>query len=432
MSKGEVIPALARLTSIFTALSILLAGHGLQQTILPMAGNTLGWSDATISLLGAGYFCGFIVGCYRIPRWIRRVGHARVFSACGGLAAIAILAFDFTTHPTAWIALRALTGFAFAGLYMVIESWLNSATPNERRGSVMSLYSLVSLLALTAGQFLAHLDLSTGAVIAAMAFCLAIFPIALTGIAQPEVPAEVRLSYRVTYQASQVAPVASGVSGFVMGLAWSVGAVFATETLETPAAGSEFISLLLLGGICSLVPLGRLSDLVDRRFVILGISLIGSTAGFYAWVGQPTYNTIMISAFVIGATAMPLYSLAIAHANDNAATDFLVVGGTLLVANGIGAVSGPLVFAALTATRWSHEIFFPFVGLGFLVSAFWTTYRLSVHTVARQYFEPYQPVSRTTLGAVELDPRAEHNESQHVSTEHDNQNFIGNEGSNSR
>ena len=427
-----MIPALVRLTSIFVALSILLAGHGLQQTILPMAGNGMGWPAATISLLGAGYFCGFIVGCYRVPAWIRRVGHARVFSACGGLAAVAVLAFDFTTHATAWIALRALTGFSFAGLYMVIESWLNSATPNERRGSVMSLYSLVSLLALTAGQFLAHLDLATGAVISAIAFCLAIYPIALTGVAQPEVPKDVRLSYRVTYRASQVAPIASGISGFVMGLAWSVGAVFATETLESPAAGSDFISLLLLGGICSLIPLGRLSDRVDRRFVIVGISLIGSVAGLYAWIDQPTYKTLMISAFVIGATAMPLYSLAIAHANDNASTDFLVVGGTLLVANGIGAVSAPLVYAALTATLWSHDIFFLFVGLGFFLNTVWTAYRLTVHSVARKYFEPYQPVSRTTLGAVELDPRAEHNESQNISAGHNNTIYIGKEGSSSR
>ena len=405
-----MIPALIRVTSVFVALSILLAGHGLQQTILPMAGNGMGWSPATVSLLGAGYFCGFIVGCYRIPAWIRRVGHARVFSASGGLAAIAVLAYDFTTFAPAWIALRALTGFSFAGLYLVIESWLNSATPNEQRGSVMSLYSVVSLVALTAGQLFAHLDLATGAVIAAMAFCLAIYPIALTGVAQPEVPKDVRLSYRVTYQASQVAPIACGTSGFVMGLAWSVGAVFATVVLDSPAAGSVFISMLLLGGICSLIPLGRLSDRVDRRFVIVGISLVGSAAGLYAWTAQPTYNTLMIAAFVIGATAMPLYSLAIAHANDNANTDFLVVGGTLLVANGIGAVSAPLVYAALTATLWSHDIFFLFVGLGFLLNTVWTAYRLSVHSVARKHFEPYQPVPRTTLGAVELDPRAEHNE----------------------
>lgn len=408
--KAAAIPAFFSLTSIFVALSILLAGHGLQQTILPMTGNNMGWPAAVVSLLGAGYFCGFIVGCYRIPRWIRRVGHARVFSACGGLAAIAVLSFDFTANATVWIALRAVTGFSFAGLYMVIESWLNSATTNDRRGSVMSLYSLVSLFALSAGQFLTGLDLATGTVIAAMAFCLAIYPVALTGVTQPDVPEDVRLSYQVTYRASQVAPIASAVSGFVMGLSWSVGAVFATETLGSPSAGSDFITLFLLGGMCSLIPLGRLSDRIDRRLVLLGISLIGCATGLYAWIDQPTYNTLMITAFVIGATAMPLYSLAIAHANDNASTDFLVVGGTLLVANGVGAVVAPLLYAGLTATLWDHDIFFLFVGLGFLLNTAWTAYRLTVHTVKRKYFEPYQAIPRTTLGAVELDPRAEHDD----------------------
>ena len=397
-----------RLTSLFVALSILLVGHGLQQTILPMTGSALGWPASIVSLLGAAYFSGFIVGCYRIPRWIRRVGHARVFSACAGLAAIAVLTYEFSRAEGVWLAARVLTGFSFAGIYLIIESWLNGATANERRGSVMSLYSLISLIALTAGQFLANLDLTTAVTLAAMAFCLSIYPVALTRVDQPETPKDVRLSFRTTYNASQVAPVASAVSGFAMGLSWSVGAVYATQALGSQEAGTQFITCMLLGGICSLIPAGRLSDRVDRRFVIFGISLLGCLTSIYTWASPITFYWTMFAAFILGAAAMPLYSLAIAHANDNADADFIVVGGTLLVANGVGSIVGPFVYSAYAAFAPDYDTFFLLITIAFFVNAIWTATRILIHTAPREYFEPYQAVSRTTLGAVELDPRADH------------------------
>ena len=398
---------LTSLASIFVSLSVLLLGHGIQQTLIPLSAVESGWSTSSISLLGAGYFCGFIIGCYRIPRWIRRVRHARVFAATAGLAVLAVLCYKFTNDLWSWIMLRALTGFSFAGLYLVIESWLNSATPNDKRGTVMSLYSVISLLALTGGQWFAALDLSTGIVLVAIALSLAIYPIALTGANQPEVPSNVSLSFSETYRVSQVAPINAGAAGFIMALAWSVGAVFAVESLNSPEVGTEFISFVLLGGVFSLLPIGRLSDRLDRRWVMFVTSAIGAIAAFYAWSNVSSYWLIMGSGFVVGATAMPLYSLAIAHANDNAQDNFLIVGGTLLVANGIGAVFAPLLYALLANYFSIEALFFALIGVGFLITSVWTVARIAVHPVERTYFEPYHPISRTTFGAVELDPRAE-------------------------
>ena len=306
-----------------------------------------------------------------------------------------------------WLALRALTGFCFAGIYLVIESWLNSATPNDRRGTVMSLYSVVSLLALTAGQWFAAVDLATGIVLVAIAFSAAIYPIALTDTHQPDVPNNVSLSFSETYQTSQVAPVNAAAAGFIMGLAWSIGAVFAAETLNTPDAASDFISLVLLGGVFSLLPIGRVSDLLDRRWVMFLTSSVGAGAAGFAWLSPPTYWVIMGAGFIVGATAMPLYSLAIAHANDNAKDNFLVVGGTLLMANGVGSVCAPTLYALLATFFELPGLFFLLIGCAFVVTSLWTAARIGVHPVERHYFEPYQPVSRTTFGAVELDPRAE-------------------------
>lgn len=405
-----MIVTVRKLTSIFVSLAILLTGHGLQQTLLPMAGQMLGWSNAAISLTGAAYFSGFILGCYRIPKWISQVGHARVFAACAGLSVAAILLVAGWQTLPAWLLLRALTGFCFAGLYLIFESWLNEQAPDRLRGSILSLYGFVSLAAMAFGQLLVTADLTAGTMLAATIFALAILPVALTTIAQPSVPQEVELSFRAAYRASQVAPICAAISGFVMGLVWSSGAVFATSSTGDVEAGATFIAFTLLGGLCCQLPLGRLSDWVDRRWVILGVGVTGCATIAIGFAWQDHLTVLYAVGFAIGGTAMPMYSLAIAHANDNAVGQFLPIGGAILVANGIGSIIGPVTYSGFAALGMGRT-FLVVVGLAYLAGSAWTVMRLSVHDVPREHYEPYQTVPRTTQAAVELDPRAEANAS---------------------
>ena len=56
------------------------------------------------------------------------------------------------------------------------------------------------------------------------------------------------------------------------------------------------------------------------------------------------------------------YDAEISH-DDN----FLIVGGTLLVANGIGAVFAPLLYALLANYFSIEALFFALIGVGFLL-----------------------------------------------------------------
>lgn len=401
-----MVPTLRKLSSIFISLLVLLIGHGLQQTLLPLVGQSYGWSSAAIGVTGAAYFCGFILGCFRIPRWVRRVGHARVFAACAGLAIVAILMVTYWPHIVAWMVVRALTGFCFAGLYLIIESWLNEQAPSESRGSILSLYGFISLAAMAAGQMLVTTDLGEGSVLVAIILALAILPIALTSTTQPEQPYDVEPAFGDAYRASQVAPVCAATSGFVMGLVWSSGAVYASSATADTTAGPAFIISMLLGGLCTQLPAGRISDIVDRRFVLLSLASAGLIASLTGIFGTSSVVQLTVIAFFLGAAALPMYSLAIAHANDNAEGQFLAIGGALLVANAAGAVAGPLMYAGLAATGLTDSFFY-IMATAFLISLVWTAQRIAVHDVEREYFEPFQAVPRTTQAAVELDPRAE-------------------------
>ena len=54
--------------------------------------------------------------------------------------------------PAPWWLMRLVSGYCFAVLYIVIESWLNERSTNESRGLVLSVYQVINLTVLTIGQ----------------------------------------------------------------------------------------------------------------------------------------------------------------------------------------------------------------------------------------------------------------------------------------
>ncbi len=107
-----------------------------------------------IGLVGSSYYAGFVVGCLVTPHLLRRVGHIRVFSALISAATAAALVHPIWIDPLVWVLARSVTGFCLAGLYLIVESWLNDRATNENRGFVMSAYIITNFVTITLGQML--------------------------------------------------------------------------------------------------------------------------------------------------------------------------------------------------------------------------------------------------------------------------------------
>src|SRR3970282_2075296 len=145
---------LSRVTALLLSVAILLTGHGLQLTLLPVHAQGLAWTPYAIGATGSVYFLGFVLGCVVIPSIVARVGHVRTFMVMSAIATMALLGAGLWATLPSWLALRAATGFALSGLYMVIESWLNEVSPREHRGRVLAVYSMICLLGMALGQLL--------------------------------------------------------------------------------------------------------------------------------------------------------------------------------------------------------------------------------------------------------------------------------------
>jgi len=398
--------------SVLLSVALLLTGHGLQFTLLPLQAHALGWSSDLIGITGAAYYLGFVLGCVFIPRIIRNVGHIRTFTVLISVACISVVIAESLPHWGVWCLVRFASGCAMAGIYTIVESWLNERVARQTRGAILGVYTTVSLAAMAAGQLLVGWSTLPFGILFSLAIVfivVATIPIGLTTQAPPTPPQDVHFHWHTVYQASQVGVVCAALSGVVVGLTWSMGAVYAVKTIGSVEAGSNFVLFSLLGGFMAQLPAGRLSDYLDRRFVILVLAALGCVGVAVALANTTDSATAIYSAaFLCGAAAMPLYSICVAHANDNEHGNFLEIASGMLVANALGAIIGPIAYAILG--RFTSAAYMLVVGAAFAACLLWTLYRVLVHRVDRSYYEPYQPLPKTTTNAIPLDPRVDPND----------------------
>jgi MFS family permease len=250
---------------------------------------------------------------------------------------------------------RAVTGFSLAGFYLVIESWLNDRASNETRGFVMSSYVAVNLGAIAAGQMLVTLypvDGFRSFMLAGILTALAIVPVALTRSAQPAPITIVSFRPRQLYEAAPVSLVSCFMIGVAMGAFWSLGPVSVAEEGFSVTEVASFMSIAVVGGALAQYPAGRLSDRMDRRLVLLVLMIGAAVTSLVLWMLAPTGFVLVALGFLFGALSLPGYSLAAAHGYDKTANEDMVpTAATMLLANGIGSVSGPVAAAVLMSWR---------------------------------------------------------------------------------
>ncbi|HWP15250.1 MAG TPA: MFS transporter, partial [Xanthobacteraceae bacterium] len=145
-------PAYAQVSALLTAVFILIAGNGLSNTLIPLSATAAHFPPLSIGVIASAYFVGMFVGCIAAPRIIARAGHIRAFSAFVAIATVTSLLHPMFVEPAAWAAIRAVTGFCFAGLYAAIEGWMHDKAENVVRGRVLAIYQIVHYAGSATGQ----------------------------------------------------------------------------------------------------------------------------------------------------------------------------------------------------------------------------------------------------------------------------------------
>lgn len=394
------------ITALLISIFILLIGHGLQLTVAPLYASELGWSVTLIGYTGSSYFLGFVLGCLTIPKLVSFVGHIRVFAVLAAVATAALLLLSLFQQFELWLAARLVTGWAMAGIYMVIESWLNERTTVENRGIVLSIYTTLTLVSISLGQMMIgigfdHMQLI---VLGAILLSLGAIPVGLTRSPAPNPIPNVRFQFRKVYAASHVAVGGAIVGGLVTSGFWVLGPLVASAQNLTPEQIGYFMAATLFGGAILQMPVGKLSDKFDRRYILVGLSISAVATCIAISLFGSLHPMIMIALmFLFGGTTFPLYSISLAHANDHTTLPLIETGSIVLLLHSAGAVIGPAITSQLMAV--TTNALFIFSGITLSIFSIWAVWRIFTHPVSRPHFEPFTGTPRTTHEIMEvIDP----------------------------
>ncbi|MEW9806498.1 MFS transporter [Mesorhizobium marinum] len=368
------------LIPLLIAAGILLGGNGLQGTLIALRGAQEGFSPATIGFMGTAYFGGFLLGCVFITRIMKAVGHVRSFAALAAIASAGTLLLVLIIDPVFWSAIRFTTGFCFAGLFTIMESWMNSSAQNHDRARVLALYRIIDIGSVTGAQFLIPVFGADGfAIFAIMSIMitLSLVPVSLGDRSNPSPPEDVKLDLARVWRISPLAAIGCVAVGMTNSAFRTLSPVYAEQIGMSVADVVTFVSIGIIGGAVIQYPLGHLSDLWDRRRILLVTTACAMAAAlaivFLAGTG-PLANFALV--FVFGSFAMPLYSLSAAHANDRAGKgEFVLVNAALMMFYSFGAIGGPMI-ASTFMQRFGPQWLFIFCAAVYAILILIIVYRM--------------------------------------------------------
>lgn len=231
-SAGKRGLVLAPVAALLLSVAALLLGNGLLSTLLIVRAGHEGFSTGAISAMMSFYFAGFTIGALVLPPIIVSVGHVRTFAGFAAIASMTALLHVAFVEPIAWMPLRLITGFAYAGMILATESWLNAHALPSTRGQLLSIFGVVSMGSWAIGQALLNIAPPADVtlfLIVSLLISAAVVPITLLPSHPPAQVEQEWVAFRDLVLVSPLAAAGAFLAGLAIGGFWGMGANFAPE-----------------------------------------------------------------------------------------------------------------------------------------------------------------------------------------------------------
>lgn len=344
------------------AILLIMIGNGLQGTLLGLRASYEEFPVFLTGLVMSLYYVGFVIGCMFVPKILSSVGHVRVFAAMASLASSTILIHGVFVEPWIWGIVRMISGVAFAGLFIVSESWLNNIATNKLRAQIFSTYISVIFAGQFIGQFM--LDLAPRGeiglfVLISVLISMSLLPVTLANKPTPGFEAPETLPAKKLFSKSPLAMSGVFMSGFCIASVLGVGAVYANEIGMAAKEIAFFMAMFILGNATLPLLTGWISDQIDRRIVIIVSALLAALAA----LGVVLTDVPLIAFLCFGGMMTSIYSISIAYMNDQIKPEQIVSATTsLILFNAIGACLGPLLIGISMDVIGPSSFFYTMAG----------------------------------------------------------------------
>ena len=348
----------------FSSLALASLASGFFTTFVTIYLYIIKASAIHVGLAQSAYYFGMLVGSLTTERQISKLGHVRAYAVYITFAATFILELAFfKNHISMWILARFIIGYSLAGIYVVLEGWLLGLTNRSNRGTILTLYTTVLYAASAFGQFLIDLVDNKNDhpyILVSLIWCLAALPVLLTNKKIPAIKEVPKLKIITIFANDRISNLGCLIAGLALSVVYSYGPSYAQlKHIDVPT----MMFTIVIGGTVLPIIFGKLSDLVDRRLIIIGLSVLSLPifVSFFLWFGAPSLR--LAANFIIGGCLFAIYPICISKIIDCTPEDYIMPATAVaLFFYGIGATIGPIFFGALISLT-TLKLFYPYLAV---------------------------------------------------------------------
>ena len=415
--------------ALFLGYAVLIIAHGLQGNLLGVRAVLENFNIIATGALMSGYFIGYFVGANSVPGLVSKVGHIRVFAAFASMASLSILFHAIVVNPYAWILVRFITCFSIIGIFIVVESWLNDRATNKTRGKVLSIYMIITFIGLGLGVLLLNFSdpkQYEPFILVSLLLSIALVPILLTKRKAPTFKKISSIKIKELYKISPLATFSMFCSGFIHPVIFTLGAVYGTLMNFSILEISLYLFLITISGAVFQWPIGYLSDLFDRRLIIIITALLGALFAilcFFSVSISPDFINLSSDWKIIfqhianhrlffyifislyAGMSLPLFSLNLAYINDFLPKEkFVSAGAGMQLIFGLSAMFAPFACSFFMKQLGPNGLFV-FLFIFQTAIGLFGIYRMTKRRIEENPDNTFTPMPRniTPLG-IELDP----------------------------
>jgi MFS family permease len=335
-----IVAAILLITLVGIALSV-------SNPLLSLSMERWGISSTLSGLTATGAGLGTVLIVPLVPWLARSLGIPLVLGGALVVSALGMAAFSLFPSVIAWAGLRFLLGCGLGLIFTLAEYWINAAAPPERRGLVMGCYATAIYAGFALGPLIFGLVGTKGALpflVTGGIMALGLIPLVLAGRRAPRLDEPAKGTVLGFILAAPTATFGAFIFGALETGLIIMLAVHAVRLGFTEREAGTLLSAFTLGNVLFQLPIGLLSDRIDRRKLLFALAGLSALVALALPFGPPDLWRLAGMLFLLGGTSGAIYSVGLAHLGARfTGTDLAAANAAFVMLYSIGLMVGPLL-----------------------------------------------------------------------------------------
>jgi MFS family permease len=344
---------------IFAAMALIQAGNGVTGTLISVTSEARAFAPWLKGLVLSAFYAGSVAGAFFAPAAIARSTHVAAVAGFILVAVAATAGYALSDAPMLWIILRFMAGFGLSGAFAAVESWLSLSTKDDWRARVFSIYLMVQLGGLAAGQLLLNARGFGNELLFVIASVLTLSAVGFLRfevVESPHFEAPRQMGLSRLFRRSPFGVSAVVLSGYAWAALMASGPALVESIGLSDFAKSIFMTLAILSGVIAQFPVASLADHRDRRLVLAAMAGVAALATLAGLVEGAL--ALLVFAVAFGAATFPLYAVGVARVSERLEqSERTAASASMIVYFLMGAIVAPPLLAYAIALFGPHGYF---------------------------------------------------------------------------